>query len=353
MTIKESNIPQFDQRPLIIAGPCSAETRQQVMQTAQSLKAEGVNVFRAGLWKPRTKPGCFEGVGEQAIPWLQEVKSQLGMRVATEVATPAHVEACHKAGIDIVWLGARTTANPFAVQALADALKGTDTVVMVKNPVSPDLELWIGALERLSRAGITRLMAIHRGFYSYDKKLYRNQPEWSIPIELRRRLPQLPIICDPSHIGGARNLIAPLAQQAMDTGFDGLIIESHINPDTALSDASQQITPSQLGHILRHLIIRRPGSESERLREMRVEIDECDSKLIEILSRRMRVSREIGQYKKENSMTIVQPVRYNEILSRRSHHGTLCDMDAGFIQKVFEAIHEESVRQQLKIMNQK
>ncbi len=339
------------ERPTIIAGPCSAETEEQVMETAVRLANKGVKIFRAGIWKPRTKPGGFEGIGVEGLPWLKRVKQETGMYVATEVATAKHVYECLKAGIDILWIGARTTANPFAVQEIADALKGTDMPVLVKNPVNPDLELWIGALERINNAGMKRLGVIHRGFSSYEKKIYRNLPQWHIPIELRRRIPELPIFCDPSHIGGKRELVAPLCQQAMDLGFDGLIVESHCNPDCAWSDASQQVTPDVLDYILNLLVIRKETHTTENLNELRNQIDECDNQLIEILSKRMRICREIGTFKKEHNMTILQTERYNEILEKRGAQGTLCGMDADFVKKVFEATHEESVRQQMEIIN--
>ncbi|MBQ8592771.1 MAG: bifunctional 3-deoxy-7-phosphoheptulonate synthase/chorismate mutase type II [Bacteroidaceae bacterium] len=338
-------------KPMIIAGPCSAETEEQVMETASILASKGVKIFRAGIWKPRTKPGGFEGVGVEGLAWMRRVKQETGMYVSTEVATAKHVEAALEAGVDLLWVGARTSANPFAVQELADSLKGVDVPVLVKNPVNPDLELWIGALERLNQAGIKRLGAIHRGFSSYDKKIYRNLPQWHIPIELRRRIPALPIICDPSHIGGKRELIAPLCQQAMDLGFDGLIVESHCNPDQAWSDASQQVTPAVLDYILNLLVVRKEKHTTENLHELRGQIDECDNNLIEILAKRMRVAREIGTYKKEHNMPILQTGRYNEILDKRGAQGALCGMDADFIKKVFEAIHEESVRQQMEIIN--
>jgi chorismate mutase len=338
-------------RPVVIAGPCSAETEEQVMDTATQLSHKGVKIFRAGIWKPRTKPGGFEGIGVEGLPWLQRVKQETGMYVATEVATAKHVEAALKAGIDVLWVGARTTANPFAVQEIADALKGVDVPVLVKNPVNPDLELWIGALLRINGAGIKRLGVIHRGFSSYDKKIYRNLPQWHIPIELRRRIPGLPILCDPSHIGGKRELVAPLCQQAMDLGFDGLIVESHCNPDCAWSDASQQVTPDVLDYILNLLVIRKETQTTESLNELRNQIDECDNSIIEVLSKRMRICREIGTFKKEHDMTILQTGRYNEILDKRGAQGALCGMDADFVKKVFEAIHEESVRQQMEIIN--
>ena len=340
-----------DKRPMVIAGPCSAETEEQVMNTARQLADKGLKIFRAGIWKPRTKPGGFEGVGVDGLPWLKAVKKETGMLVTTEVANAKHVYECLKAGIDILWIGARTTANPFAMQEIADALKGVDIPVLIKNPVNPDLELWIGAMERINNAGLHRLAAIHRGFSSFDKKIYRNLPQWHIPIELRRRIPQLPIICDPSHIGGKRELIAPLCQQAMDLGFDGLIVESHCNPDCAWSDASQQVTPDVLDYILSLLVIRSETQTTENLNELRKQIDECDNDLIQILAKRMRVAREIGTYKKEHGMTILQTGRYNEILEKRGSQGTLCGMDSTFIKRVFEAIHEESVRQQMEIIN--
>lgn len=341
-----------NERPIVIAGPCSAESEEQVMTTAKQLADKGCRMFRAGVWKPRTKPGGFEGQGEAALPWLQNVKKTTGMLVATEVATPEHVKLALKYGIDILWVGARTSANPFAMQALADSLKGVDVPVLVKNPVNPDLELWIGALERINQAGITRLAAIHRGFSSYDKKIYRNLPMWQIPIELRRRYPSLPILCDPSHIGGTRELIAPLCQQAMDLGFDGLIVESHCSPDNAWSDAKQQVTPDVLDYILSLLVIRDEKVTTEGIHALRKQIDELDNQLIELLAKRMRVCREIGQYKKEHNMTVLQTSRYNEILDKRGAQGVLCGMSSEFIRSVFEEVHEESVRQQIEIINQ-
>ena len=345
-------LPSDSERPFVIAGPCSAETEEQVMTTARQLAEKGCHMFRAGIWKPRTKPGGFEGNGEMALPWMQEVKKETGMLTATEVATPEHVELALKYGIDILWVGARTTANPFAVQALADSLKGIDVPVMVKNPVNPDLELWIGALERINGAGVKRLGAIHRGFSSYDKKIYRNLPMWQIPIELRRRIPGLPIVNDPSHIGGRRDLIAPLCQQAMDLGMDGLIVESHCNPDVAWSDASQQVTPDVLDYILSILVIRQETQSTENITMLRKQIDEIDNSLIDLLSKRMRISREIGQYKKEHGMAILQTARYSEILDKRGAQGALLGIASDCIKSIFESIHEESVNQQMKIINE-
>ncbi|MGM9707042.1 MAG: chorismate mutase [Prevotella sp.] len=345
-------LPSNSERPVVIAGPCSAETEEQVMTTATELASKGCHIFRAGVWKPRTKPGGFEGNGETALPWMKQVKEETGMLVATEVATPEHVELALKYGVDVLWVGARTTANPFAMQALADSLKGVDVPVLVKNPVNPDLELWIGAMERINQAGVKRMGAIHRGFSSYDKKIYRNLPMWQIPIELHRRIPELPIFCDPSHIGGRRELVAPLCQQAMDLGFEGLIVESHCDPDKAWSDAKQQVTPDVLDYILSLLVVRDETVTTEGITQLRHQIDELDNQLMELLAKRMRVCREIGQYKKEHNMTVLQAARYNEILEKRGAQGALCGMDADFVAKVFEGIHQESVRQQIEIINQ-
>ncbi len=346
-------LPGVDaKRPLIIAGPCSAETEEQVMETARQLAARGIKIFRAGVWKPRTKPGGFEGNGVMALPWLKRVKKELGMYIAVEVATAAHVREALAYDVDILWIGARTSANPFAVQEVADALEGMDIPVLIKNPVNPDLDLWIGAVERVYNAGIRKIGAIHRGFSSYDKKIYRNLPQWHIPIELRRQLPTLPIICDPSHIGGRRELIAPLSQQAMDLNFDGLIVESHCNPEKAWSDASQQVTPDVLDFILNTLVIRDTTQSTENLATLRRQIDDLDSSLLELLAKRMRVSREIGLYKKEHNMPILQSQRYDEILQNRIAQAERMGMDAEFMKTVLVAIHEESVRHQQEIMKQ-
>ena len=340
-----------DKRPLVIAGPCSAETEEQVMETARQLANNGIRIFRAGVWKPRTKPGGFEGKGLEALPWMQRVKAETGMLLATEVATPEHVEAALKAGIDILWIGARTSANPFSVQAIADVLKGVDIPVLVKNPVNPDVELWAGALLRINNAGIRRLGAIHRGFSSVDQKLYRNPPMWHLPIELKRRYPSLPVITDPSHMGGRRDLIAPISQQAMDLGFDGLMVESHCNPDCAWSDAKQQVLPEVLDFILDRLVIRESVEATESINQLRKQIDELDNHLMDVLTKRMRISREIAEYKKLHNMTVVQTTRYSEILDKRAAQGVLCGMSADFVRDIYEHIHEESVRQQLEIMN--
>ena len=352
LELEPLNLPCDNERPWVIAGPCSAETEEQVMTTARNLAAKGCHMFRAGVWKPRTKPGGFEGNGEKALPWMKRVKEETGMLISTEVATPEHVELAMKYDMDILWVGARTSANPFAMQALADAMRGLKIPVLVKNPVNPDIVLWLGALERINQAGIKQLGVIHRGFSSYDKKIYRNLPMWQIPIELHRRVPELPIICDPSHIGGRRDLIAPLCQQAMDLGFDGLIVESHCNPDEAWSDAKQQVTPDILDYILSLLIVRSESSTTEGIRMLRAQIDEIDNTLMDLLAKRFRVCREIGTFKKEHNMTVLQTGRYNEILEKRGAQASLCGMDAEFAAQVFELIHEESVRQQLAIVNQ-
>ena len=325
LELEKLNLPSDNERPFVIAGPCSAETEEQVMTTARQLAAKGCHNFRAGVWKPRTKPGGFEGNGEKALPWMQQVKQETGMLVSTEVATPEHVELALKYGIGILWVGARTSAT--------------------------DLELWVGALERINQAGVKRLGAIHRGFSSFDKKIYRNLPMWQIPIELKRRYPQLPIISDPSHIGGRRELIAPLCQQAMDLGFEGLIVESHCSPDDAWSDAKQQVTPDVLDYILSLLVIRDHSVTTEGIQTLRKQIDELDNELMNLLAKRMRVCREIGQYKKEHNMTVLQTNRYNEILEKRGAQGSLCGLSPETVAHIFEEIHEESVRQQLEIIN--
>lgn len=347
------NLPGIDanRRPTVIAGPCSAETESQIMTTAAQLASKGIKILRAGIWKPRTKPGGFEGIGEAGLPWLRRAHDELGMLTATEVATANHVKLALDYGVDILWIGARTTANPFAMQEIADALEGQDIPVLVKNPVNPDLELWIGGLQRINNAGIKRLAAIHRGFTSYGKSIYRNVPLWHIPIELRRRIPNLPIFGDPSHIGGQRELVAPLCQQAMDLGFDGLIVESHCTPDEAWSDSKQQVTPDVLDFILEKLTIRKSTTTTESLEALRKQIDEVDNQLLELLAKRMRISREIGTYKKENGLTVVQTARYTEILEKRGAQASLCGMSNSFIRDIFEHIHEESVAQQIEILN--
>ncbi len=340
-------------RPIIIAGPCSAETEEQVMATARELSSRGIRIFRAGIWKPRTRPNAFEGIGSVGLEWLRKVKDETGMLTTTEVATVKHVEDCLKAGVDILWVGARTTANPFAVQDIADALRGVDITVMVKNPVNPDIELWIGALERINNAGIKKLIAIHRGFSVYDKSLFRNDPQWQVPIELRRRIPELKIINDPSHICGNRHMLYDVSQKAMDLNFDGLIIETHITPDQAWSDSTQQITPAELQILLKRLVFRNEGDMNAMLNlaELREQIDKLDDKLIQIFEKRMKVVEEIGKHKKESNITILQSQRWDDMVRNRMNLGTRKGLSEEFILKVFQAIHQESINKQTVIMN--
>lgn len=336
---------------MIIAGPCSAESSSQVLECARSL-AGSVDIFRAGLWKPRTHPGGFEGVGARGLPWLKEVMRRTGLPVATEIGSAAHFETALRHGISIFWIGARTSANPFAVQEIADAIRaaGSDVAVMVKNPVSPDLELWIGALQRIYNAGVSRLAAIHRGFSSYGEHTYRNPPQWSIPIALRRRLPEVPVICDPSHISGRRDMIGRLSQQAIDSGFAGLMIETHPCPDCALSDAAQQVTPDELKRILASLKLRSEAVTDAELESLRDKIDACDAELLDVLRRRMEVSAEIGDYKRRHNLPAVQMERHKDIMAGRVEDGVKAGLPAPFLRKIMEAIHEESVRRQLEII---
>ena len=342
-------------RPIIIAGPCSVESEEQVMTTAKNLAANGIKIFRGGIWKPRTSPGGFEGIGEIGLPWLKKVKDETGMLVSTEVANKTHVELALEAGMDLIWIGARTSANPFAMQEIADALKkiGKDIPVLVKNPVNPDLELWIGAMKRIYNAGFHRIGAIHRGFSTYGKHLYRNPPQWRIPIELQRRYPDIPIICDPSHISGKRELIASVSQQALDMNFAGLIIESHCDPDCAWSDKNQQVTPDVLNVIINSLVLRDESSTTENLAILRQQIDRINEELLDLLARRMRVTCEIGIYKKEHHMPVIQQNRYNTLMEKLVKDGVQLGMSEEFIRSILAAIHEESVRQQLEIVNGK
>lgn len=346
----------FKGRPFLIAGPCSAETEEQVMETAiQVAEIKEISVFRAGIWKPRTRPNSFEGVGIEGLKWLRNVKKETGLMVGIEVANEKHVYEALKYGIDMLWIGARTSVNPFTVQEISDALNGVDVMVLVKNPINPDLELWIGAIERIARAGITRLGAIHRGFSTYEKTIYRNQPNWQLPIELRRRIPDLPIICDPSHISGAREYLYEISQKAMDLNFDGLMIESHIDPDRALSDAAQQLTPNDLKELLSRLIFRSPVASDPRLLdilgELRQQIDVFDDHLLDILEKRMKVSETIGQYKKENNITILQTTRWDEIIKKVLIKGQTKGLSREMIDVIFKAIHQESINHQMKVMN--
>jgi chorismate mutase len=328
------------------------------MKTAEALKELGINVFRAGIWKPRTHPGCFEGIGVPGLKWLQKVKSEYGLKVSTEVASEKHVQECLKHGVDMVWIGARTTANPFLVQEIADALSGTDIPVLVKNPVNPDLELWIGALERLSRAGIKKLGVIHRGFSTFDNIRYRNEPHWEIAIEMRSRYPELPFFVDPSHMGGSRDYILEISQRSLDLGFDGLMVESHCTPETALSDSRQQLTPAQLKDLLHNQIaVRNADSDAkewkDNIEQLRAKIDVLDENLIYTLGSRMKVSRQIGEYKKNNNVAIVQAVRWDALLDKVVEIGYEHGLSKKFLTDVFNAIHEASVEAQNEIISDK
>lgn len=342
-------------RPLVLSGPCSAESEVQVIETAQRLNSIGVKIFRAGIWKPRTRPGQFEGNGSIALPWMKRVKEETGMYLATEVANAKHVYEALKWGIDILWIGARTSANPFSVQEIADALKGVDIPVMVKNPVNPDLELWIGALERLYHSGITRLAACHRGFSIFEKKEFRNDPNWQIPIAMKTRFPALPMINDPSHICGNRAGLQKVSQIAMDLNFDGLIIETHPDPDRAWSDAKQQITPEQLGELLSKLVIRQAEEKADvdnhTLEELRVQIDKIDDSILDIFESRMKIADKIGEYKRNHNLAILQPKRWEEIMKRRIEMGEKKNLSQEFTENLFKAIHQESINHQTKIMN--
>jgi chorismate mutase len=343
-------------RPFVISGPCSAETEDQVMETAiQLAKVKEVSVFRAGIWKPRTRPGSFEGVGSKGLKWLRKVKEETGLLVGTEVANEKHVYEALKYGIDLIWIGARTSVNPFTVQEIADALQGVDVIVLVKNPINPDIDLWTGAVERIAKAGITKLGAIHRGFSTYEKTNYRNQPNWQLPIELRRRIPGLPIICDPSHIAGAREYLFEISQKAMDLNFDGLIIESHVDPDNAWSDASQQLTPANLQDLLRKLVLRNPDPADPKLLdvlgELRQQIDVFDDHLLDLLEKRMTVAETIGKFKKENNITVLQSTRWDEIIKKAIVKGNAKGLSAEFIDILFKAIHQESINHQMKVIN--
>ncbi|MFN3403027.1 MAG: chorismate mutase [Cytophagaceae bacterium] len=343
-------------KPLVIAGPCSAETPEQLFATAKALKELGkVDVLRAGIWKPRTRPNSFEGAGAEGLKWLADVKKDLGFPIGTEVANTQHVEEALKYGVDVLWIGARTTVSPFAVQEMADALQGVKNVaVLVKNPTHPELPLWIGAFERLYRAGIRDLAAIHRGFATSDKSKFRNVPMWQIPIELRRIAPQIPIICDPSHIGGKRDLIFEISQKALDLNFDGLMIETHCNPDKAWSDADQQVTPERLGEILSELKVRVDQTSdkdfNDHLDDLRKKIDNIDRELIEVLAARMAIVEKIGEYKRENNVTTYQVKRWDEIMKNRADLAKRLNLSADYIIEIYKIIHEESIRRQTEIM---
>lgn len=343
-------------RPLIISGPCSAETESQVLTTAKAIAAIDTNIiYRAGIWKPRTRPNAFEGMGNKALTWLKRVKEETGMLVATEVAKAQHVEACLKAGIDILWIGARTTVNPFSVQEIADALKGTNIPILVKNPVTPDLQLWIGALERINAAGITKLAAIHRGFHTGVASGFRNDPKWELAIELRTLLPDLPIICDPSHICGNTELIPYIAQKALDLDMHGLMIETHCIPQMALSDAKQQLKPEQLSDLLNRLVIRRADSDNlafqTKLEQLRASINKTDEELLHLLMNRMITAEKIGAYKKENNVTILQTNRWESLLNDRLNTAQMMGLSEEFVRSLYVLIHDESIRKQNEVMN--
>lgn len=344
------------EKPLIISGPCSAESEEQMLNTAKALaKIDAVKIFRAGIWKPRTRPGNFEGVGTKGLKWMQQIKEETGLLTAVEVASPQHVEQCLKHNIDVLWIGARTSVNPFSVQEIAAALKGIDAKIMVKNPVNPEINLWLGVFERLQNIGINKIAAVHRGFYSFEKTIFRNAPIWEIPIELKRRFPSIPIICDPSHIAGDKNLILMIAQRAMDMDMDGLMIESHINPEVALTDANQQISPNELRNILKNLVVRERISDNEefqsKLLELRLQIDRIDRELINILSERFKTVNEIGNYKKANNITILQIKRWGNIIENRLKLAEQLGLDREFLTKMLKLIHKESIRLQTEIMN--
>jgi len=349
-------LPKLD-NPLLISGPCSLETEKQAMETAKLLaKDKRVFVYRGGVWKPRTRPGSFEGVGSIGLKWLQLVKQETGLPVGTEVANAQHTEEALKAGLDVIWIGARSTASPFVVQEIADVVKGTNTVVMVKNPVNPDVQLWIGAIERIYQAGIKNIVAIHRGFTPFSETKYRNYPNWQTVIELRQSLPNLPIICDPSHIAGKREYLYEISQKAFDMGMEGLMIESHIDPSCALSDAAQQLTPADLAKLLDRLVIRHENANNpefeNRLDVLRNRIDSIDAELLETLSARVAIVKEIGRYKKENNVTALQINRWSKLMEDRVDIGRKLDINENFVKTLFQLIHEDSVRMQTEIMDE-
>jgi chorismate mutase len=355
-TMKNSIMQVWNKRPLIISGPCSAETEEQVIQTAQRLAATGkIDMLRAGIWKPRTRPGSFEGIGTKGLPWLQQAKKLTGLPTAVEVATAKQVEDALHFDVDVLWIGARTTVNPFSVQEVADALRGANVPVLIKNPINPDLELWTGAVERVAKAGIKEIGLIHRGFSSYGNTEYRNAPMWHLAIEMKRRNPGMLIINDPSHICGRRDILLEVAQKAIDLDYDGLMIESHIDPDNAWSDAKQQVTPERLAELLDHIVWKREDVNSEEfhqaLEKLRNQINHLDDELMQILSQRMKVAEKIAIYKKENNITILQTNRWNEILNRACSRAEKLGLSREFITKYFDAVHMESINHQTKIIN--
>ena len=354
--MKELVQSKWNKRPLIISGPCSAETEAQVMETAQRLANTGkVDLLRAGIWKPRTRPGSFEGIGTKGLPWLQQAKKVTGLPVTVEVATGKQVEDALHFDVDVLWIGARTTVNPFSVQEVADALRGADVPVLIKNPINPDLELWIGAVERVAKAGIKNIGLIHRGFSAYGNTEYRNAPMWHLAIEMKRRNPGMLMINDPSHICGRRDILQEVAQKAIDLDMDGLIIESHIDPDNAWSDAKQQITPEKLAEMLSEIVWRKEDSNSEEfhvaLEKLRQQINHLDDELMQILGQRMKIAEKIGEYKKNNEITILQTNRWNDILERAFKKGDKLGLSKEFITRYFDAVHMESINHQTRIMN--
>ncbi len=342
-------------KPFVIAGPCSAESREQLLATATEIaKIPNVNAFRAGIWKPRTRPSKFEGVGNIGLEWMKEVKTLTGLKLAVEVANPEHVELCLKNDIDILWIGARTTVNPFSVQEIASALKGCNPIVLVKNPIHPDIKLWLGTLERINAVGISKIAAVHRGFYSHSKSFYRNEPLWEVPIELMRLCPELPVICDPSHICGKKENLAEVSQKALDLEMRGLMIETHIQPEQALTDARQQILPSTLAVLLENLTLRNfSGNKAfqSQLELLRSEIDEVDYRLINNLMERMQIVEKLGEYKRENNITILQLKRWNQMLSHRLEMGESVGVKREFLMKLFQLVHREAIQIQIDIMN--
>ena len=350
-----SNWPIKIKKPFIIAGPCSAESEDQMLKIGHALKSHRNLLFRAGVWKPRTRPNNFEGIGTIGLRWLSLVKQETGLSTTTEVANANHVEEALKHDVDVLWIGARTTVNPFAVQEIANALKGVDIPVMIKNPLNPEVNLWIGAIERLADAGLTKLAAIHRGFFAYNNNKYRNIPQWQLAIELKRRISGITMICDPSHIAGKRDLIYEVSQKAIDMNYDGLMIETHISPEKALSDSAQQVTPDQLNNVLKRLVIRNSKIEDpvfkSSLNQLRIQIDDLDNELIDVLKRRMMVAEKIGIHKKENEVTILQSNRWEELFSSRIKNGIKSGLSEEFMSKLLKAIHQESINRQTEVMN--
>lgn len=344
-----------DNYPFIIAGPCSAESEDQIMSAASFLKGMNVNIFRAGIWKPRTRPGTFNGVGIKALRWLQRVQSECDMKIAVEVASPKHIDACLKHGIDVLWIGARTVSNPFSVEEISEALRGVDIPVLIKNPLNPDIDLWHGAVERIYSAGIRKIAAVHRGFSPFERTLYRNMPKWEIPIELRQRLQTLPVICDPSHIAGRADLVPVISQKALDLTMDGLMIEVHPDPPAALSDSAQQLSFDQFRSLMSKLIIRQSTTDDKgfmnQLVELRNQVDSIDYQIIELIASRMNISEKMGEYKFKNNVAVLQMERWMEILRTRTEHGIHLHMEPAYIERLMTLLHQESIRIQTAILD--